>query len=180
MAQIETKEETLYTDGVIRTVSGTYVNVLDPKPEQLIIEDIAHSLAMQPRWGGHCYLFFSVAQHSCNVSNGIPVKYRSPIMQLSALMHDASEAYLMDIPRPVKMHLSNYANIEDKLMKALAAKFGFEYPFHKMVKDADESELREEWEHLILKKDYKDAESYCLKPALAKDYFLRHFKLFTE
>lgn len=174
------KEENLFAERKIRTFTGQYVDAFNPDPETIVIEDIAHALSMMPRWGGHCAWFFSVAQHSSNCAFILPEKYKCQQHQLAALMHDASEAYLMDIPRPIKKHLSNYAEIEDTLMKVIAAKFGFEYPMHPCVKAVDEKSLHDEWEHLIIKRDYKDIETYCQIPRISKSIFMRDFRNFTR
>lgn len=174
------ENENLFAEKQIRTFTGKYVNVFDPNPDTIVIEDIAHALSMLPRWGGHCPYFFSVAQHSVNVSQSIDDRYKCKGHQLAGLLHDASEAYLIDLPRPIKQHMPHYKQIEDKLMKVISAKFGFEYPFHFTVKDSDELHLHEEWEHLIIKRDYKDIRDYCLTPERAKSFFMMHFKSYTE
>lgn len=142
---MKSMEENLYTPDCIRTVTGKYVNVFDPKPEMFCIEDIAHALAMQPRFGGHLPHFYSVAQHSVYCSHGIPDD-----QALSGLMHDASEAYLMDIPRPIKNRLSNYKEIEHGVMVVLAEVFGFQYPLPREVKDRDEHMLEVEWQSRMI------------------------------
>jgi hypothetical protein len=140
--------ENLYTPRSIRTVTGIYMNVFEPTPEMICIEDIAHALSYQCRFGGHLPSFYSVAQHSLNCSYLMEDKQ----LRLSALLHDASEAYLLDIPRPIKQELSNYKEIEDKLMMLIADKFCFEYPLHKKVKEIDEVMLNAEWNCLMLNK----------------------------
>lgn len=141
------RTENLFTPDCIRTVTGHYVNVFDPDPATICIEDIAHALSHQCRFGGHLPQFYSVAQHSIFCAD-----LASDDHKLAALMHDASEAYLLDIPRPVKLKLSNYKEIEDGLMKLIAAKYGFEYPFHANIKEVDEKMLRIEWNTLMLEK----------------------------
>lgn len=69
----------------------------------------------------------------------------------AALMHDASEAYLLEIPRPIKNRMPEYKAIEDNLMMAIAAKFNFQYPMHDLVKDADNYALEHEWEEVFIK-----------------------------
>ena len=140
--------ENLYTPNCIRTYSGKYVNVFDPKPEMFCIEDIAHALSHQCRFGGHLPGFYSVADHSLNCFFLITEKKHA----LAALMHDASEAYLLDIPRPIKQQLANYKEIEHNLMTVLAEVFGFEYPLHPDVKAVDERMLQYEWDCLMLGK----------------------------
>ncbi|CAN1553651.1 hypothetical protein MCERE19_02276 [Spirosomataceae bacterium] len=129
----------LYTERAIKTISGIYVDVFDPKPEMFVIEDIAHALSMIPRWGGHYPFFYSVARHSRMVC------YRTKGNQLEALMHDASEAYLMDLPRPIKQNMPEYKAIEEGVMKVIADKFGFGFPFSEETKRADKAELEAEW-----------------------------------
>ena len=128
---------------VIRTSSGLYVNVFDPDPDTITIEDIAHSLSHQCRYGGHLPVFYSVAEHSIFCGNAVRVIEST--LELAALLHDASEAYLLDMPRPIKYQIPQYREIEDKLMRVIAAKFGFEYPLHLIVKDVDNMALKQEW-----------------------------------
>lgn len=125
------------------------MNVFEPTEEMIRIEDIAHALSMQCRFGGHLPKFYSVAQHSVHCCEEV-----SEVHQLAALLHDASEAYLVDIPSPVKSGLANYKQLEDRLMKVIAKKFGFDYPLHPDVKIVDESMLHAEWEYLMLEKQH--------------------------
>lgn len=138
-------KENLYTPFSIRTFTGKYVNVLEPTEDMINISDIAHSLSQQCRFNGHLKEFYSVAQHSIYCYNLVKIEHR-----LAALLHDSSEAYLCDIPKPIKKSLLNYHEIEDKLMKVIANKFGFEYPLHEDVKRADEIALVNEWHCLML------------------------------
>lgn len=133
---------------LIRTFGGNWVDVLNPDPKTLFIEDIAHSLSNQCRFSGHTSEFYSVAQHCihcCDHTLG---------NRLEALMHDASEAYLTDVSRPVKQHLANYKDIEHNMMMALSKRFGFNYPLSKETKRIDEDMLTIEWEvHMIGRTD---------------------------
>ncbi len=92
----------------IETYSGLPYWPLDPRRAEVRIGDIAHSLAMQCRFGGHCIRFYSVAEHSILLADKMP----TPEEALEALLHDASEAYLNDITRPVKKSLPQYRSIE--------------------------------------------------------------------
>lgn len=166
------KQENLYTPDCIRTVSGIYVNVFDPKPEMFVIEDIAHALSMQPRFGGHLPHFYSVAQHSALTAAFVEEEYK-----LSALMHDASEAYLLDIPRPIKQRLSNYKDIEHGLMQVLSVVFGFQYPLPEAVKKADEDMLKLEWDSLMLQKHNAIP---WMDQFQSKDFFLSAYKRFND
>src|ERR687891_584660 len=86
----------------LQTVSGRWVNPFDPDPEQLDPGDIARALANQCRFGGHCRVFYSVAQHSVIVSRFVEDHGGDTEDAFAALMHDAAEAYLGDMPHPLK------------------------------------------------------------------------------
>lgn len=120
-------------DQYIRVFTGRKFWPLDPRPEEIDILDIAHALSMNTRWGGHCHRFYSVAQHSLFVARYLPT--------LEALLHDASEGYLLDMPRPLKRQMPEYSAIEDRLMRCIADRFDFQYPFPKEVKAADDFAL---------------------------------------
>ena len=110
----------------IQTVSGRWVNPFDPDPEQLDAGDIARALANQCRFGGHCRVFYSVAQHSVIVSQLVEQRGGDVEDVFAALMHDAGEAYLGDMPHPLK-HRSPlgaaFKAAEDHLEQAIRARF---------------------------------------------------------
>ena len=86
----------------IQTVSGRWVNPFEPDPAQLDASDIARALANQCRFGGHSRVFYSVAQHSVIVSRVVEERGGDVEDGFAALMPDASEAYLGDMPHPIK------------------------------------------------------------------------------
>src|SRR3954471_8611075 len=86
----------------LQTVSVRWVNPFDPDPEQLDAGDIAQALSNQCRFGGHSRVFYSVAQHSAIVSDLVRDRGGSTTDVLAALLHDAGEAYLVDLPHPLK------------------------------------------------------------------------------
>lgn len=110
----------------IQTVSGRRFNPFEPDPVEIDIDDIATALANQCRFGGHCRTFYSVAQHSCLASDLVEEGGGSTADALWALLHDASEAYLVDLPHPIK-HRSElgrmYATAEAGLQEAICARF---------------------------------------------------------
>lgn len=116
----------------IATYSGLNLHLMDPTPDEICIEDIAHHLSLQCRFSGACPRFYSVAEHSVLVSLMVP-----PEDALWGLLHDASEAYLCDIPRPFKSALGGYYEHEERLLKAVAGKFGLSWPMPKSIKDVD-------------------------------------------
>lgn len=140
------KQENLFTENCIRTFRGNYVDPFNPDPSLLFLDDIAHALSMQPRFGGHLPVFYSVAQHCVECCRIAPNKERR-----AALFHDASEAYLIDIPSPIKKRLPEYYKAEDNLMKVLSKEFGFEYPLSQTVKEIDRTLLVLEWESVFIK-----------------------------
>jgi hypothetical protein len=105
----------------IETYSGKQINVFNPKPEDISIHDIAHALSCCARFNGHLSSFLSVAEHSYFVSY-----YCKPKHALAGLLHDASEAYLSDIPRPIKKFLPQVTEIDDRLSKVILLKWGIE------------------------------------------------------
>lgn len=135
----------LYTPGCIRTYSGHYLDILNPQPEHICIEDIAHALAHQPRWAGHTPIFYSVAAHSLACAHMAPPQHK-----LAALLHDASEAYLCDMPSPIKALMPQYSAIENRLMAIIAQKFGFAWPISPEVKAIDKQRLEWEWMNIKL------------------------------
>lgn len=112
---------------------------LDPRPDEIVIEDIAHALSMLCRFGGHTTRFYSVAEHSIHVAALLP-----PTLRLWGLLHDAAEAYVIDLPRPLKRCLPGYREIEDRVMAAVAERFALPMPMPAEVKAADESMLMAE------------------------------------
>src|SRR3712207_2976234 len=111
----------------LQTVSGRWVNPFDPDPEQLDVGDIARALANQCRFGGHCRAFYSAAQHSVIVSMLVEADGGDVEDTFPALMHAPSEAYLGDMPHPLK-HRSQlgaaFKEAEAHLEAVLHARFG--------------------------------------------------------
>lgn len=142
-----------------QTYTGRAFYALDPRADEVFIEDIAHALALQCRFGGHCRVPYSVAEHSVRVSwlvgrlaeEGLGPREREELA-LAALLHDASEAYCVDVPRPIKPHLEGYREIERRVAAAVAARFGFAVELfdHVLVKHADEALLATEARDLMV------------------------------
>ena len=111
----------------LQTVSGRRVDPFDPDPSQLDIGDIARALGNLCRFGGHSRVFYSVAQHSVIVSELVEQRGGDAEDVFAALMHDASEAYLGDMPHPIK-HRSPlgaaFRAAEEHLEAAIRDRFG--------------------------------------------------------
>ena len=116
----------------LETIHGFIVDILNPDPFAIYLPDIAHGLSMQCRFGGHTARHYSVAEHSWWVS-----KLCAPEYALQGLLHDATEAYLCDIPTPIKRLLPDYYTLEHRLWEVIADKFGVPVEMHESVKEAD-------------------------------------------
>lgn len=95
----------------------------DPEKDAVCIEDIAHALSLMVRANGHFPEFYSVAQHSVLCAKNCAVNHGTRREQLACLLHDASEAYLSDITRPVKHNLAEYKRIESRLQDTIYERF---------------------------------------------------------
>ena len=124
--------------GFISTFSGMRFWPLEPDPDKVCIEDIAHALSGQCRFGGHSSEFYSVAEHSVNVS-----KLCALGDALWGLLHDASEAYLVDIPRPLKElpEFAAYREAERRLQQVIVVRFGLSPEQPASVTEADDTML---------------------------------------
>lgn len=113
--------------------SGVKFWPLDAKPEEIKIEDIAHALSNVCRFGGHTREFYSVAQHCVLVSRlGI-----LPLEKRWGLLHDAAEAYVGDVIRPIKRCVPEFKRAEVELERAIAVKFGLPWPMPEVIKTHD-------------------------------------------
>lgn len=168
--------------------SGKAIDLLNPDPSSILIEDIAHSLARIGRYTGHTTgnSIYSVAQHSCIVAGLLPDE-----LKFEGLMHDAHEAYIGDISTPVKDAIralgsgSGLDTLDQLWMSAIAKRFGFSEHHHPSVKHADRQALVHEvasflapserpwvFDGLIQGGTYYSAWSIDT----AQQYFLRMFK----
>lgn len=117
--------------------SGRQFWPMDPRADEVEITDIAHSLAMQCRYAGHCLRFYSAAEHSVRVARYVAAMHASVDTVLWALLHDASEAYLVDVPRPVKPYLAGYKDAERAVMAAVCDRFGLPHEMPGIVHEID-------------------------------------------
>lgn len=166
----------------IRTFTGKKFYWDRIEENEFDIRDIAHALAMNCRWTGHTQHFYSVAQHSVYASMEAP-----PGLELSALLHDASEAYCHDTPSPLKWYLAEhdftvFSDLEKRIDAAIYKKFKLAYPRDPVIKQIDlrllATENRdlmphgEERMHMIAPYDWKIRP---LDPTEAENLFLRRY-----
>lgn len=137
----------------IETLNGHFVDPLNMDPADVRIEDIAHALSMQCRFSGYVSRPYSVAEHSVYVARLTAMtlaqrwgfqhwrdvlanpKHKTTVRQ--ALLHDATEAYLVDLPSPLKRHFPEFRAAEHKLWAVLAGVFNVPEDMHALVKEVD-------------------------------------------
>ena len=171
----------------IQTYSGGMFHILDPQQDEILITDIGHSLAMQCRFTGHVRRFYSVAEHSVLGSRLVSEKDA-----LWFLLHDASEAYIADINRPLK-HFTGigpeYIPVEASIMRAICQKFRLPAEEPPSVKKVDNAMLFAEKEQLLAPMEWDakwgdikpaDVRVRCWSPEVAEVEFLHRFYELTE
>jgi hypothetical protein len=136
--------------GVVETYTGRQFDVIDPDPAAVSLADVAAGLAHTCRFGGHCRRFYSVAHHSLHVSRELPAA--DPRLQLIGLLHDAGEAYVGDVPRPLKAEFAEFERAEERIREAVWAAFDVAPPTDaewERVMAADDRLLAYEASHLL-------------------------------
>jgi hypothetical protein len=174
-----------YDEHFITTYTGKKFHYLDPQAEEIDIVDIAHALSMTCRFGGHVHIYYSVAEHSVRVSEQVANEEHT---KLAALLHDASEAYIPDIPRPIKMDMpQSVRDINLMIEEAIFAKYVPEFDANwGAIKHQDEVLLATEARDLMDNMDdwlplpkplYERIIPYP-SPGYAERYFLKMFDLY--
>jgi 5'-deoxynucleotidase YfbR-like HD superfamily hydrolase len=170
----------------IRTYTGRRFDPLNPRVEDVDPADIGHALSNICRYTGHTSTFYSVAQHSVIVSEIVEELGGNPVEQFQGLMHDATEAYMNDISRPLKIQpfMAKYRDYESELEWVIAKRFGLKLLCTERVKKADlialATETRDlmgdpqDWEILYgVRRLPQTITPY--QPAVAKAYFWDRF-----
>jgi len=163
----------------IQTYTGKQFNFLDPSIDSIDLFDIAHALSNLCRYSGHVKEFYSVAEHCVILSEYVMLQTSDPAQALYALMHDASEAYLVDIPRPIKSHLKGYIELEKQITDQVMKKFNL---VHSSVADyGDTNIIKDEsvllhgnlsWVNMY---DHLGVNLYLWTPKEAENEFLKMF-----
>ena len=165
--------------GWIQTFTGRKYWPIDPRPEDVDIRDIAHALAMNCRYTGHVHRFYSVAEHSWHVSHLV-----SKANALAGLLHDATEAYIADIARPIKAAFTNYKEIEQRNWLAIAQAFDLPDELPKEIHEIDRNMLTVEkaallYEHPQWETDFGlprvPVKIFAWCPGVAEKMFLQRF-----
>lgn len=164
----------------IQVFSGHKFWPMDPRPEEIFIEDIAHALSLQCRFAGHTRVHYSVGEHSYRLA-----RFCSRENMLWGLLHDAAEAYLVDLPKPIKDNSilgEQYTAIENGLMRVICERFSLPLEFPDEVKALDKLMVQWEQRDLMAKppEPWKDRiaklpeyELVPISPELVEARFLR-------
>ena len=175
-----------------QTYTGVHFYPLDPRQEDINIQDISHALSMQCRFNGHCSKFYSVAEHCVYVYKEL--KRRFPLdynLQLWGLLHDLAEAYLPDIPRPIKkMDIGVLRDCEKNIMRVACSRYGITTEEPKEVKIVDTALLATEAGELMTEKvndchqwylpeEPLDIKINCWNPEEAEKNFISAFNYIT-
>jgi len=152
----------------IRLYSGILIDVLNPNPGDITVEDIAHALSCQGRFSGHTKTFFPVSEHSINVCTYLKHDMERPDLAKCGLFHDGTEAYLVDMPSPVKNATEmgdKFKTIEHNIWKAIAERFSLPKQIPEEVKYADRVMLVTEMRDLMNGSDWEfESERLGVKP----------------
>ena len=182
----EREQEDPRGDGWFVLRSGGKFFPLLPKPEEIHIKDIAFALSNICRFGGHVE-FYSVAEHCCHICDAAPQH-----LKLLGLLHDATEAFLGDMVRPLKQQMPEYKRVEDYLWNVIADRFDLPRSTH-TVKDLDNRALLAERNFLMEPgpntRDWYwdhngtvplDCKIGCWSPQLARAQFMKRYEALTK
>ena len=128
----------------ILTHTGIKFDLLAPTPAMIDQRDIAHALSNLCRFNGHTHTHYSVAEHSIRVAQIVPVQF-----QLAALLHDATEAYVGDMVRPLKQVMPDFRKVEKRIWQAICERFDMPEILHTTVHAADMTLLATERRDLM-------------------------------
>jgi len=160
---------------VITTYSGIQIDPFDPTPDQIVLSDIGWALSRIQRFGAHGHGDWSVAQHSILVANIVALRHGARIA-LSALLHDAAEAYIGDLPSPIKHRLSDYCRMETALQSVIYQALDVEpyWPEHvDVIKEADHLALEFEIRHFMPQMSERKGES--ISSVIVRDCYTSGF-----
>lgn len=171
----------------IKVRTRGFFDYKDMQSKNICIDDIAHALSMLCRFNGHTNHFYSVAQHSVVVSENV---LQMPHRAMQGLLHDATEAYIGDMPAPLKRLIPSFKDFEDSLWKVIADKYSMPHELHPDIHRVDKraclTEARDlmgvtghDWGLGVKPLDIETIQP--LSPAVAKQQFLnRYHELRTQ
>ena len=159
----------------ITTYTRRHFDPVNPEPADMDIKDIAHALSMICRGNGHVSSFWSVGEHCILCAKEAAAKGYANRLVLAALLHDASECYMSDVPRPLKQNMKQYKEQENHLLDVLYTKFlgsSLDEQEEKLIKEIDDAVLWYDMKYLLGEDSEGDKPETCMVP----DYTVRAFK----
>lgn len=160
----------------ITTFTGLEFDPLNPRPDTIRIEDIAHALSLLCRGNGHCKTFYSVGQHCIAAAQEALARGYGRRTALGALLHDAAECYLSDVPHPYKTSMPRYRELEDALLAAIFRKFlGGPLPAaeEQHIRQIDRALMYSDLHHLMEHPENREMEGTLRRKT---DYTVRPFQ----
>lgn len=135
----------------LKTLSGNYVNLLEPDPNTILLDDISWGLSHIGRYGGHTRSFYPVSEHSIYVAAMLHRLYGDNLLSLGGLLHDSPEAYLGDVVLPLKEHLGDYGVIENNFARVIEQRFHLPFFFldDPRIKEVDSAIVP--WEMVMIR-----------------------------
>ena len=174
----------------ILTYTKIEFNTFSPEMDKIEIRDIAHALSFLTRANGHFPEFFSVGQHSIQCCKEAIARNYVPQLALACLLHDASEAYLADITRPVKKNMTMYLQIEEQLQSLIYKKYLGYVPEGEdavLIQNIDDACLYYELKHYMNEELFEqepvimsDLEFKFVPMQEVEDEFIRLFNMLVE
>ncbi len=169
--------------------SGRAFWPLDPRADEVFIDDIANALARLCRFGGHIrddIEHYSVSEHSVHVADALYRDTNDKRLAFAGLMHDSPEAYVIDLIRPLKKSIPEYEKIEARNYQVIADRFGLPQMLPAIVKVYDERVLKDEraqvmapsaeaWSTMNNSVEPLGVTLGCWRPFVARDKFLHRF-----
>ena len=167
--------DTSIESGIIKTLSGKHFNLFEPTIEMIDIRDIAAGLSNKGHFSGLTPSYFSIAQHCVMVCDEFAFWdfFIDPKLKLLALLHDAAEAYIGDMIKPLKVRIPQFAEVEENIMKAICAKYEMDYSSLHLIKATDLFIQEVEYNAF-----YNNGRITYMNPEKAKIEFLDRFKIY--
>jgi hypothetical protein len=156
-----------------------------PTEDMFALIDIAHALSMQCRYNGHCHRFYSVAEHSVLLARWFAARGEMDLAR-AALFHDAGEAYVSDVPRPIKPYVPEFSVMSDAVDEVIAAKWRIAHMHSREIKAADLRILADEQAVLMPNPPRSwhfhpdgplNVRIECWSPHVAENEFIRTYQL---
>ncbi len=170
LSAIKKKAVDLKNGAYLKTYTNKKVSVLNPQPSSIDLADIAHALSLNCRGNGQVPHFYSVAQHSINTAKEAKIRGCSERIQLMALLHDAAEAYITDLIRPVKQLMPLFDEIENRYLEAIYTHFEIgkvTVEEWKTVKEIDDALLEYDVAVLLGEPEPEDGYKFKIEPDVA-------------